>query len=45
MGAQQSAAHLAFFWLYLISRMHRELAELSKSVDFYSADSSALILS
>lgn len=45
MGAQQSAAHLAFCWLYLISRMHLELAELFKSVDFSSADSRALILS
>lgn len=31
MGTQLSAAHLAFFWLYLISRMHRELAELLKN--------------
>lgn len=35
---------LLLFWLYLISRMHRELAELLNSVDFSSADCCALIL-
>jgi len=37
MGAQKTGTHLACFWLYLISRIHWELAVLFKSVDFSPA--------
>lgn len=39
MGAQHTGTHLACFWLYLIFRIHRELAVLFKSVHFSPADS------